>query len=163
MKLGDMPSTLAERFWKFVTRGTPDECWEWQGNRRPNGYGRITSNAWEGFKPRKGLGAHRVSWELHYGEIPDGMVICHKCDNPPCVNPNHLFLGTVSDNLQDALQKGLVPLGDDHHNAVLTVDKVVRIRQMIIEGRTHRSIGAEFGVDPTTVSQIRRGKTWAHV
>lgn len=91
--------TTTDRFWAKVKKS--DACWEWQGGRLPHGYGRIVISRKEG-----AVRAHRFSWELHFGPIPDGMVICHRCDNPPCVRPDHLFVGTQSDNMRDCVNKG---------------------------------------------------------
>lgn len=92
--------SIVERFWERV--GKSDGCWEWTGYRAPAGYGQL------GRGPRnEGLAlAHRLSWEFHYGPIPDGLLVCHRCDNPPCVRPDHLFLGTFVDNAQDMVSKG---------------------------------------------------------
>lgn len=94
--------TATERFWPKVDRtGGPDDCWLWKARRLPSGYGMLRGD--EG----RDVYAHRFSWEIHSGQaIPDGWVICHKCDNPPCVNPAHLFLGTVLDNNRDCIAKG---------------------------------------------------------
>ena len=89
---------LAERFWAKVRRGAA--CWEWQGAMLPNGYGKIFGTE------HKIIGAHRASWIVTHGNIPEGMLVCHHCDNPRCVRPEHLFLGTDKDNTRDMFQKG---------------------------------------------------------
>lgn len=88
--------TLEERFWTKVIKA--DNCWKWIGSKYPNGYGYIYYN-------KNHIGSHRVSWEIHNGIIPDKMCVLHKCDNPNCINPKHLFLGTMSDNTKDMVSK----------------------------------------------------------
>ena len=91
---------LEFRFWLKVEK--TNECWKWHGAKHPFGYGMIQ----RGFKPHKKITAHRASWEIHFGVIPYGMNVLHKCDNPECTNPDHLFVGTFKDNSRDMYHKG---------------------------------------------------------
>jgi len=148
-----MADTL-ERFWSKASIGATDECWEWLASKLPAGYGRF-------WIAGKLCYAHRLSWQLAYGDIPDGMDVCHHCDNPDCVNPRHLFIGTRADNMQDAVNKGRVHLGEADGMSKLTREDVLGIRKLLVEGkRTQREIGADFGVSQMTVSYINTGQRW---
>lgn len=127
-------------------------CWVWRG--ATNGkYGTI----WMPGSKRRGY-VHRLSWEAHFGDIPDGMLVCHKCDNRLCVNPDHLFLGTYKDNSEDMVRKGRSRAGAKHWNARLTPDQVKEIRAA--SGPSHL-IAPLFGVSARTVRKIRAGTRWA--
>ena len=92
-------SQFLYRFWMYVEQRGPDECWGWRGSLSEQGYGDIGLD-------RRHYRAHRISWQIHNGAIPPGLFVLHKCDNPPCTNPHHLFLGTARDNTHDAMAKG---------------------------------------------------------
>jgi len=123
-------------------------------------------------------GAHRFSWELHYGPIPPGIEVCHKCDNKPCVRPDHLWLDDQGGNIQDMLAKGRgatgdragarkhperYPRGATHHNSKMTPEKVRLLRQRRAEGATYSQLIAEFGITTGPLADILKGRTWKHV
>lgn len=158
---GPIPEPLASRFWPNVIRGR--DCWLWTGAVNSHGYGRLRSG-----EDRSVLRAHRVSWELHFGPIPDGLFVLHYCDNPPCVRPDHLFLGTNTDNLRDASKKGrtgpqLHPeryQGENGHRTKLTERDVRDIRRATA---SQQAIAAQYGINPSSVSKIVLRKTWKHI
>jgi hypothetical protein len=128
-------------------------CWEWEGSRLPRGYGRLN-----------GKYVHRMVYEHVYGPIPPGMYVCHSCDNPPCINPKHLWLGTVQDNTADATAKGRMPRGERNGSARLTTVQVVAMReQYAARLRTQEQLAAEYDTNIANVNAIVRGKLWAHV
>ena len=138
-------------------------CWEWIGSKR-NGYGRmIIGSRTDG--TRRSASAHRVSYELLHGEIPAGMEVCHRCDNPCCVNPHHLFLGTRQDNIDDREKKGgnNPPKGEKHTKAKLTESSVMEIRAKRIAGVPFGKLATEYGVCKKTIQDAASGKHWAHL
>lgn len=142
------------RFWKFVSKGNEDECWTWKGAKTNNGYGAFSVGI-------KRISSHRFSWQLHFGEIPKGMVVCHKCDNPPCVNPNHLFLGTNAENQGDKKMKGRAARGEGNYKAKLTESDVREIRDLLKEGLSAREIARKFNVRHAAILTIKSGKNWS--
>ncbi len=145
-----------ERFWEAVKK-SPDGCWMFSKTGRSE-YGCVN------FRGKSTL-AHRVSWIIHNGEIPDGMLVCHKCDNPGCVNPNHLFLGTHRDNALDMHNKGRAnpKVGSNHPNAKLNEMAVVEIRRKRESGAKLKELAEEFGVEDSVISCVVLRKTWKHV
>jgi hypothetical protein len=136
--------STAERFWAKAAQPA-EGCWEWQAATGPPGYGRF----WMGGQMQL---AHRVAWELTHGPIPDGMFVCHRCDNPPCVRPDHLFLGTPHENILDAAAKRRM-----HKGYVLTEDDVAAIR---LSQDTDRELAARYGVAVGTIGDVLWGRTW---
>ncbi len=133
-------------------------CLVWTGTRSKRfGYGKIH---FRGVM----LEAHRLSYAAHVGPIPPGLHVCHRCDNPPCVNPDHLFAGSRSDNMRDMIAKGRrkpIPVG--RGPAILKPAQVYAIRQLISEGQKDAEIAPRFGVKPRTIRAIRHKQLWAHL
>ncbi len=153
--------SLEERFWNFVDKKSNDECWHWTGQILSNGYGRISL----GSKKDGADGAHRVSWKLfNKKDIPDGMFVMHKCDNPSCVNPHHLSIGTPKENTQDMIAKGrkrvVSPKGEGNGKSLLNEEKVRIIKASTL---SHAALARELGVSPNCVRGVRTGRTWTHI
>lgn len=144
------------RFWRFIEK--TDGCWLWTGNHDTAGYGRF----W--FDANTRVPAHRVSYEFHYGPIPEGLFVCHHCDNPPCVNPAHLFLGTAQDNVSDMCAKGRnVPLaGSSSGRAKLTEQDVIEIRALFADGVSAQNIADKFHISADYVPRLARAG-WQHI
>lgn len=160
---GQQVYELSERIARMVVVNPITGCHEWQGATR-GGYGRmITGSRTDG--TRKTDDAHRVSFRLNNGEIPIGFEICHRCDNRPCVNPEHLFLGTRQDNVDDREQKGRNRpcRGSKVGTAKLTESLVQLIRAMVQGGATYSAISRKFKVDRSTIRRAANGEQWRHV
>lgn len=158
---GPKPRSISERFWLKIKK--TDSCWLWIGGCFSNGYGQIGS----GPGCQQKLLAHRVSWEMHFGEIPDGMEVCHNCpggDNPRCVNPAHLFLGNHLANVHDSIAKGRMRRGSHRHSAKLTEDIVRECRtRHAAGGVTYKQLADEFGVHEMVICKAVLRYTWKHV
>lgn len=139
---------VAKRFaQKFEVVG---ECWEWTSHKNRNGYGIF----WFNGRPR---GAHRVSYEMEHGRAVNGEEICHKCDNPACVKPDHLFAGSKSENQADSAKK----MRCAHQK--LTMQQVLDIRDALARGERPRDLGPKYGVTPQHISKIKHHRWWAHI
>lgn len=149
---------------RFITlAGSPcpteDKCWNWLSSKTKQGYGKL------GFKKHNQL-AHRISWELFRGKIPEEMQVLHKCDNPSCVNPRHLWLGTNADNVADRVKKNRTRIGDRRGEkngmARFTEEDIKTIRSLYPEF-TQAEIGKRFGIHQSVVSAIVLRKLWKHI
>lgn len=177
------PVALEIRFWSRVDKsGGPNACWPWMGSTDRRGYGKIG----QGMRTGKDLLAHRVVWALTIGPIPNDMLVCHRCDNPPCVNPIHLFLGTNADNMRDCAKKGRnvaqahpekLPRGDQN-GARLHIERMPRgekngfakltttiVRSIRTDGAdlSQRAIARKYAISQACVWKILHRETWAHV
>jgi len=152
-----MVRPLEDRFLEKVEPELNTGCLLWGGVTNHKGYGLITI--------RKGYArsTHRVAWEMENGPIPGGLFVCHKCDTPACVNPNHLFLGTNRDNIVDMYRKGRAPVGADRRkptNTKLSEREVQEIRRIYSSGVGYRPIARQYGVAHSLISRIVKGKAW---
>lgn len=164
-------TTNEARFWTRVDKSGPihpvlgTACWLWTAGKSRGGYGEM--------KVAKGVDAyaHRLSWGIAFGEIPPGMWVLHRCDNPTCVNPQHLFLGTQTDNMRDAVRKrrhvsGFMinrPVGERHGSAKMIESDVVEIRRLAASGIGSAEIAQRIGISRQAVRGVVSGRSWRHV
>jgi len=159
------------RFWTKVRIAGPDECWLWTSSITPSGYGEFHIGGREG----RAIGAHRLSFAMSNGVNAVTLHVCHTCDNPPCVNPIHLFSGTDQDNVNDCIAKGRaavgekmsaalignMPRGAEHHNVKLTAEQVRLIRQAYAGGNiSWLQLAKQFHVSPSSIQAIIQRRTW---
>lgn len=147
------------RFWKYIEKRTPDECWPWTGSLDRHGYGQFNC----------GNGRHSIStrfmYEIYFGEIPDGLCVLHRCDYRACCNPFHFFLGTRADNLRDMDNKGrrVSARGLRNNNTKMTESSVLHARALHAEGQLCSALCKQFGVSYSTMSQILHRETWSYI
>lgn len=147
-----------ERLNKFIKIDDEKKCWLWVGGKNRKGYGSIHFNG-------KNRIAHRMSYELYVGEIPCGVLVCHHCDTPSCVNPEHLFLGTDLDNSNDKFSKGRHKSspGQSNGNSKLTNDEVRCIKKRLKVGTKVSEISKQYHISETNIYYIKKEKTWSHI
>jgi hypothetical protein len=163
----ELTSEDKKNFWDQVKIGDANECWEWRGRKNRAGYGALWIVSANFF-------AHRISFSLENGPIKPGLLICHTCDNPPCCNPSHLFLGTQQDNLKDMYTKGRgkkPPLnkgvgfkkGEGHFMARLTEEKVVSLRKRYANGENAGALSRELGMSKSSIRHLIKRRSWKHL
>lgn len=148
-----MKAPIEDRLWAKVARGEPNECWPWLGGISGR-YGRLTTDD----VPSKSIAAHRVAWMSEFGPIPPGMQVCHRCDNPPCCNPAHLFLGTQRDNIHDMIAKGRKALCQK-----IPDETALLVRRRWRAGEDATSLSEEFGVSASYIRAIGLGRSRKHL
>lgn len=155
---------------RLLSKSIPEPnsgCWLWEGAPSVLGYGFVVVGS-RG-KDRQRMLAHRAAWLVAHGDLPSGMFVCHRCDNPACINPDHLFLGTHTDNMRDMAAKGRLvlpprPTGAEHPLSKFTDEQVREIAQRLVANReTYAAIAKDYGVTESAIGPINRGETYAHV
>lgn len=154
-----MSFPIVDRFWNKVQINEPDECWEWKGSKVKDGYGSFRID----IDSIHVVGAHRVSWFLCKGIIPDGLCVCHHCDNPGCVNPDHLFLGTRQDNENDKISKNRHARGEGIPSSKLTTSQVISIRDKYNQGVRQIDLANQYNVSTANISLIVNNNGWKDV
>jgi HNH endonuclease len=153
--------SIADRFWRYVSPEPNSGCWLWTTQHDKDGYGRLGRSPWEGGRETI---AHRLAWTLLVGPVPGGLWVLHHCDNPTCVNPEHLFLGSPLDNVADMVSKGRKAItrfsGEAHPRAKVSAAEVSDIRRRRRAGEGVRALAREYGLHHTSVLSMLRGKTW---
>lgn len=162
-KRGPNPTPYKIKFYSKVNTPNDNGCMEWTGAKNSNGYGHFNNRF------RKTIKAHRYSYQLHFGLIAESMNVLHKCDNPLCVSPEHLFLGTLKENTRDCIQKGrFIPWKSDKRGETngfnkLNETQVMSIRKRISNGDKVQKIASELNLSYKTIYNIKNHKSWSHL
>ena len=153
---------LMERFEEKYIPEPMSGCYLWTAALKPNGYGMFIVDGRREQRARSPQYAHRAAWALHKGEIPRGLNVLHNCDNRACVNPDHLFLGTQQDNVDDMYKKGRAnrPFGERSPSAKLTDAQVIMVRQSKL---SNKELASQLGIDASCISRIKSSHNWKHV
>lgn len=156
VRLKPKQQPIKERFWEKVDIRGEDDCWNWMASKNKTGYGYfgIKGKNWK---------SNRAAWMLTNGDIPNGLSVCHHCDNPSCCNPVHLFLGTHTDNIRDGFNKNRYPKTHESRGVKLTSNQVIEIRRLCEEGMRKRDIAQMYGVCRGTIGKISRRELWIHI
>lgn len=150
------PDPVEVRLWRRVDRGAPGACWEWQGAINSHGYGTIREWC-------KSKGTHVIAYRSTHGDVPQGMYVCHRCDNRKCCNPAHLFLGTNAENIADRDAKRRQARGSRIKRARISEADAAIIRYLTDCGANGKALAKLYGINQSAVSAIHRRRTWAHV
>ncbi len=158
------PLDIEEQYKRIIARWfihKDSGCWVWEGARTPKGYGNFGGQVKA--RGKWTVYVHRVSWEHHNGPVPKGLCVLHRCDNPPCFNPDHLFLGTKAENNADCWLKGRYSRGEGRWKAKLKEREIPCIKALLGLGFSQIRIGRLFNVTPGAIHEIAKGKNWKHV
>lgn len=153
--------TLIERFWRHVDIDNDDNCWNWNGWKDHRGYGAISNHPIQ-----KQVKVHRLSYEIAFGEIPENLLVCHKCNNKLCVNPHHLYAGTHKDNSRDAVEAGVFSKrkGEQNARAKLSEKEVIEIRNLYSCSDVGRAdLARKYGVSYQQINKIVLREEWTHI
>lgn len=153
-----IPKESIDLFWSYVPKTSDDACWNWQGFLNQHGYGRMKVKG-------RGWLANRLSWTIHFGEIAPGLNVCHRCDNPACVNPRHLWLGTQLQNIADreSKKRGGDHKGTKNGRAKISVAEALEIRQKAVTPNLKLYYSRKHGLSLSYIYNIVREKTWKHI